>query len=95
VTESSTSPLVGCSRPKAAYSLSSDDDEDVKEVVVVLDISTVLNWTKDPQVLQPLFPSLTPSSSSSSFYCFSRTFHADLTFEACSFTVMRGPWSGG
>jgi hypothetical protein len=80
--------------------LSSDDDEDVKEVVVVvvvLDISTVLNWTKDPQVLQPLFPSLTPSSSSSSssFYCFSRTFHSDLTFEACTFTVMRGPWSGG
>jgi hypothetical protein len=67
VTESSTSPLVGCSRSKAAYSLSSDDDDDVKEVVVVvLDISTVLNWKKDPQVLQPLFPSLTPSSSSSS-----------------------------
>jgi hypothetical protein len=64
VTESSTSPLVGCSRSKAAYSLSSDDDDDVKEVVVVvLDISTVLNWKKDPQVLQPLFPSLTPSSS--------------------------------
>ncbi len=67
MTEPSTSPLVGCSRSKAAYSLSSDDDDDVKEeVVVVLDISTVLNWTKDPQVLQPLFPSLTPSSSSSS-----------------------------
>jgi len=49
--------------------LSSDDDDDVKEVVVVvLDISTVLNWKKDPQVLQPLFPSLTPSSSSSTAF---------------------------
>jgi len=69
VTEPSTSPLVGCSRSKAAYSLSSDDDDDVKEVVVVvLDISTVLNWTKDPQILQLLFPSLTPSSSSATAF---------------------------